>query len=157
MLNTIAAAAALLLAPQAELVKLDKVYKSGDTDTYAINARVTEDGGQEMEFKGRLVFKVLKDPKDGKTEVEMTTPVLTMTIGGANTDATAPDPLRTTLNKYGMPPELEVKDERWVYVLATLSGYLPAAETKVGGEFHIDWTSQSKAVTINGKGTLLKV
>lgn len=157
MLNTIAAIAALVIAPaQEESVRLERVYKAGDMESYAITAKLTEQG-MDADVKGRLVLKILKDTKDGKTEAEYSTPSLTMTASGADTGASAPEPLKATLNKNGMPQDLEVKDEKWVYVLASLSAYLPASEVKVGGDYKVDWTSESKSVTITGKGTLQKV
>ena len=158
MLNTIAATAALLLMPaQDEQVKLEKIYKAGDTDTYSLAAKLHEEGGMEATFSGKLVIKILKDGKDGKAEAELSTPVFVMNMGGSDAGSNPPEALKTVLNKNGMPHELEVKDERWIFVLAALSGYLPSGDVKVGGDFEIDWKSATNGTTAKGKGTLQKV
>lgn len=155
---TLLAAVALLPSTGAipiDALKLIRTYKSGEAIAYSLNAKA-EVGGQTMEVRSEIVFKVKKADEKG-AELSMSVRKFTVLENGADAGKTGPDELTSEFDVMGMPHVMSTSNEAWVYILASLAGLVPGKDVELGSGFDVKWASKDKALTATGKGKAVEV
>lgn len=142
-------------APSTGAIKLERVYVKGVTDKYDVQVSLNMDGA-EGKAVAKVESKVLEEPKDGIGQVEMTALSISMAMQEQEMPTEVPAPIKSKFDKSGMPTNLEVKDEKWIYALIVLSSYAPG-QAETGKEFKIAWKSADGSVVIAGTGKIVEI
>lgn len=138
-----------------DTLKLVRSYKAGDSYAYSLNAKA-EMGGQTMEIRSEIVFKVKKADEKG-AELTMSVRKFTLLENGADAGKSGPEELLSPFDLMGMPSVMSTSNEAWVFILASLAGLVPGKEVELGSGFDVKWESRDKALTANGKGKATEV
>lgn len=146
--------AAAALAPVAhapiDTLKLARTYKTGDSFIYSLNAKA-EFGGQAMEIRSEIVFKVKKADEKG-AELSMSVRKFSMLDNGTDAGHAGPEEMISAFDAMGMPHVMSTQNESWVYILASFAGLVPGKDVELGNGFDIKWESKDKALSTTGKG-----
>ncbi|MFY9233507.1 MAG: hypothetical protein WAO58_03510 [Fimbriimonadaceae bacterium] len=141
--------------PLTGAIKLERVYVKGVTDKYDVQVSLNM-GGAEGKAVAKVESKVLEELKGGLAQVEMSVQSISMMMQEQEMPTEAPAPIKSTFDKMGMPSNLEVKDEKWVYALIVLSSFAPG-QAETGKEFKIAWKSADGSVVIAGTGKVVEI
>lgn len=146
--------AAAALAPVAhapiDTLKLARTYKAGESLVYALNAKA-EFGGQAMEIRSEIVFKVQKADEKG-AEVSMSVRKFSILRDGADAGQAGPEEMISAFDAMGMPHVMSTENESWVYILTSFAGLVPGKDVELGSGFNVKWESKDKSLSASGKG-----
>lgn len=149
-------AAAVVQFPAAiDGAKVERRFKLGEADSYAVSATM-EMGGVAGKAVGNVSIKALKLGKDDAAEVELSLSSFSLELGGSDTGAASPEKQSVLLDKRGVPGRLEVKEASWIYAIVLLAGYCPG-EVETGKEFPIEWSTKDKSLSVKGVGKLVEI
>jgi hypothetical protein len=145
-----AAAFAPIAHAPIDTLKLARSYKAGDTFAYSVDAKA-EMGGQTMEIRSEVVFKVKKADEKG-AELSMSVRKFSMMQNGSDAGHEGPGEMTSAFDAMGMPHVMSTQNESWVYILASFAGLVPGKDVELGNGFDIKWESKDKVLTTTGKG-----
>jgi len=153
---TIPVLLASLSAPQADAT-LERVFKAGDTERYAVSVTINEDSGATIEVSADVIATVKKSLDGGRAEIGRSIEKLIFKRDGEPVEMPKPDQRLDNFDKYGMPESMSVEGPEVVYVIQAFCGYTPNAKLTPGGTFEIKWKAADDSVSITGKGTLTEI
>jgi hypothetical protein len=148
-------ACAVALAPVQDTVNLERKYKAGETDRYALTADL-EMGGANARATALIAVKVLKELKEGQAEAEMTAEKFSMSMDDNEMGGDPPAKFSTKLDRHGLPEQLHVRDESWIYALLSFAAYAPGQAVK-DQSFKIDWQTKDGNLKVRGSGKLIEL
>lgn len=150
---TIKPVLALLLATSVtpDTASLARTFNDGKAVTYQVSAL---DKARDLKLESKLTLTVTGKTTDGKTQVNVKSPAVTVSMAG---NVASEDPLdsKLTFDTHGMPLELSVQNQDSVVAMLAIAGYLPGSDVEVGKTYPIKW--ESGEMRLAGQGSLEKV
>lgn len=129
-------------------VMLSHTYTKDEKDSYKLEFKMEADSSS-VEMKGEFTLTTIKPNDEGGAEFEMK---VTKMDGPATADNLPV--VKSKFDKFGLSPDLDVKDAGVVLVLYSICNYLPKEQVTLGKSFPIDWTAKASELNLKGDGTV---
>lgn len=133
-----------------ESIKLARTFEVGETQVYAVTAKMDADGSI-LDLKANVTFKIKKKTDDGG-QVSMSVTDFSSTMNGDNMGESGPEEIVSDVQASGWPQVMSTEGFAWIYILAAAAGIVPDKEVEVGKSFTIDWAAKDKTSTAKGTG-----
>lgn len=137
-----------------EPVRLAHTFAVDQADSYWFKAKV--EGSMDIEVSSELNVKITAVLDDGTADAEIAMTKMELMINGSPMDSSL-EPLKTKLDKFGMPLESDTSEAGVLYALFGACNYLPGSEVEIGKDFPIDWANKDSSATLKGSGQLTEL